>query len=111
MSASLPTPIKLALRELPSALSELGVVPTSSRRPEAFENFEVTFQRRGQIFTVARDRGQFIVNGPTRGELERAGLWRAFPGVRELQPVLVAWLASKEGPNNSSKPTPLRGAA
>jgi hypothetical protein len=111
VSTLLPESIAQALRSLPAALERLGALPVSHRGPEAFDNFAVVFEGRGKAFTVVRDRGQFQVSGPSQPVLEQAGLWRTFPGVRELESALVAWLSSPEGPNNSSKPTPLRGAA
>ena len=95
MSASLPSDVAQALSPLLAQLAERGAEPTSYESSASFGNFAVSFAANTREFMIARDRGQFIVSGPSRQELESAGLWRAFVGVRELSTPLLAWVASE----------------
>ncbi len=95
MSVELPSPITQALSPLLSRLAECGVVPTRYESSASFGNFAVSFTSGSRDLMIARDRGQFIVSGPSQQELESAGLWQAFVGVRELSAPLLAWLASE----------------
>ena len=61
----------------------------------SFGNFAVLFGGDNANFTVARDRGQFLVTGPPEEVLRGAGLWRAFVGARELTEPLLSWLTAQ----------------
>ena len=94
VSIELPTPVAQALAPLLAQLAQLGVAPIKCESSPSFGNFAVLFSGAATDFVLARDRGQFIVSGPAQEQLEAAGLWRAFVGVRELAFPLLAWLAS-----------------
>ena len=94
VTIELPTPVAQALGPLLAQLAQVGVVPIKCEASPSFGNFAVSFSGAARDFTLPRDRGQFIVSGPALAQLEAAGLWRAFVGVRELAPPLLAWLAS-----------------
>ncbi len=93
MPVELPEPIAQALSPLLSQLDKRGVAPTSYESSSGFGSFAVSFTSGSRSFMIASDRGQFIVSGPSREELESAGLWQSFAGVRELSTPLLAWLA------------------
>ena len=95
MKSSLNPEIEQALGPLVSSLAKLSYTPSKSSVSSAFGNFAVSFRGPGQEFQIARDRGQFIVSGPSQQELEQAGLWRAFHGVSELAQPLLQWVASE----------------
>jgi hypothetical protein len=94
VSIELPAPIAQALGLLVAQVAQLGLAPVKCEVSSSFGNFAVSFSGAGKDFMLARDRGQFIVSGPTQAQLEAAGLWRAFVGVKDLAPPLLAWLAS-----------------
>ena len=76
-------------------LAQFGAEPTKYEDSRSFGNFSVSFTKLSQEFLVVRDRGQFIVSGPSQQELEAAGLWRAFVGLNELSGPLLAWLSAE----------------
>ncbi len=88
--------IQQALGPLIQSLAALSIVPISSQASNAFGNFVVYFRGPGKEFQITRDRGQLIIQGPSQQELELAGLWRTFPGFRELEPPLIQWLSRSE---------------
>lgn len=92
LPAELPPTILQALRPAQAALSAAGYFPSSASESESFGDFSVTFSSPRGVVQVSRDRGQFLVSGPDRQELENAGLWRTFPGSHELAMQLKAWL-------------------
>lgn len=92
---TLPPPVQDALATLIEALSKIGFSPQTCKYSSAdFGNFEVVFARNNHRFSLARDRGQFIV-GAERNVLESAGLYRAFDSVASLRQPLLAWLNSQ----------------
>ena len=95
MSSSLNPEIEQALGSLVGSLANLSYTLTESTVSRDFGNFAVTFRGPSREFQIARDRGQFIVSGPSQQELERAGLWRAFHGTAELAQPLLEWAASE----------------
>jgi len=94
MSTSLTPAASQALGPLVAQLASLGAVPVACEVSTSFGNLAVSFSLAGRQFVIVRDRGQYLVNGPSQSELEVAGLWRTFPGVRELAPPLLAWLTA-----------------
>jgi hypothetical protein len=96
MNLELPVSISQALGPLVSAVRAAGFVPSSFSESQSFGNFSVTFSNAQVEFSVARDRGQFIVSGPAREVLESAGLWQAFDGTHQLTPLLEKWLLARE---------------
>ena len=92
--ASVPEAIFRELRRLPDMLAEAGYVPFQVVAEESFANFAVTYAGPRGTIQIARDRGQFIVSGPSKTELEKAGLWRAFVGARALEEPLKLWLGT-----------------
>ena len=99
-SVALPKEIGEPLRALLPALADLDFFPVSANFSERFfGNFVVLFQKDGAVsFQLTRDRGQFLVDGMPKDRLEAAGLWRAFNGIRELQPLLIRLLESQTKP-------------
>jgi hypothetical protein len=98
MLRDLPAQIRSALAPLESTLGAAQLLPTSWEYSEkAFGNFAVVFQGSGRNFSLVRDRGQFMVSGPGRQELEGAGLWKAFDTTHELLPSLARWLRTSHG--------------
>ena len=88
----IPSAVAAALGALPGALAAAGYVATEVNTSECFGNFAVAYVGpRGNI-QIARDRGQFIVSGLPREELESFGLWRTFSGARDLESPLGLWL-------------------
>jgi hypothetical protein len=94
--AIIPEPITRDLRGLPALLVEAGYVPLRVTAEDSFGNFAVTYEGPRGIVQIARDRGQFIVSGPSQKELEKFGLWRTFAGARALEQPLKQWLGTNE---------------
>ena len=92
--ASVPEAIIRDMRRLPTLLAEAGYKPLQVIAEESFGNFAVTYAGPRGTIQIARDRGQFIVSGPSKTELEESGLWRAFIGARELEEPLKQWLGT-----------------
>ena len=59
--------------------------------PESFGNWYVDLRNRTTQFRIAKDRSQYVVNGPSIDELKSAGLWKAFDSWDELCPLLERW--------------------
>ena len=95
MSTLVPQQVAEALRPLHFELADRGVVPVGCEASPSFGNFAVRFKGASADFTIARDRGQFVVSGPPDEVLRSAGLWRAFVGIRELADPLYTWLEAK----------------
>ena len=95
MSTIVPPQVAEALRPLLPELAARGVVPVRCEVSPSFGDFAVLFKGASADFTVARDRGQFMVSGPPDEVLRRAGLWRVFVGIRELATPLYTWLEAK----------------
>ena len=91
---SVPSEIARALGTLSTLFSVAGYVVAEVVTSESFGNFAVTFVGPRGSIQLVRDRGQVIVSGPPRAQLESAGLWRAFAGVRDLESPLKAWLGT-----------------
>jgi hypothetical protein len=70
-------------------------MPVSCEVSPGFDNFAILFKGACAEFTIARDRGQFLVSGPPDEVLRGAGLWRAFVGVGELEEPLYTWLEAR----------------
>jgi hypothetical protein len=92
--ASVPGHIIRDLQRLPVLLAEAGYAPVKVTADESFGNFAVTYAGPRGIIQIARDRGQFIVSGPSKTELEESGLWRTFVGARKLELPLKQWLGT-----------------
>ena len=95
MSSSLNPEIEKAISPLIQSLANQSVTVAESNVSNSFGNFSVSFHGNGREFQITRDRGQLIVHGPEQTELEQAGLYRAFPGFKELEPLLIQWLKSQ----------------
>ena len=95
MSNSLNPEIEKAIGPLIQSLANQSVTVVESNVSDSFGNFSVSFRGNGREFQVTRDRGQLIVYGPEQTELEQAGLYRAFPGLQELERPLIQWLKSQ----------------
>ena len=90
----LPSAVASALGALPSILASAGYVATEVSASNSFGNFAVAYVGpRGRI-QFAQDRGQLILSGPTREELESFGLWRTFSGARDIESPLKLWLGT-----------------
>jgi hypothetical protein len=81
-----------ALRPLITSLQAIGYFPVYCNESESFDNFSVSFAGPRCEFTVSRDRGQLVVDGPAIEVLKSAGLWRSFHGVSSLASPLLSWL-------------------
>ncbi len=92
--ASVPERIISELRSLPVVLAQAGYAPVKVIAEESFGNFAVTYAGPRGVIQIAGDRGQFMVSGPTKTELEESGLWRTFVGTRELEQPLKHWLGT-----------------
>ncbi len=91
---NVPSAVASALGALPSILASAGYVVTEVTAPNSFGNFAVAYVGpRGRI-QISRDRGQLIMSGPTREELESFGLWRTFSGARDVESPLKLWLGT-----------------
>ena len=93
-SPALPPAIASALEPVIGILERAGYKVVQAHDSPSFNNFFVTFSKQGCGLTVARDRGQLIVSGPSRAELDAHGLWRAFSGPAPIASALQAWLGS-----------------
>ena len=96
MNNSLDPEIELAIGPLVQSLAAQAVAVVESHVSNSFGNFVVHFRGTGRDFQIIRDRGQLIVGGIEQQELEQAGLFRTFPGFRELETPLMQWLQRGE---------------
>lgn len=94
MPSKLPLSLVSALGPLLEEVAGLGATPTQFEESPDFGNFVVSFTTTTKQFSIVHDRGQFLVDGVPREELEPAGLWRAFAGPTSLRAPLLAWLRS-----------------
>ncbi|UHQ18278.1 hypothetical protein LVB87_08560 [Lysobacter sp. KIS68-7] len=91
--SDLPPEIRDALAPLAGVLATGHLSPVTWQYSEkAFGNFVVDFRGPGRMFTLTRDRGQFLVSGIDRRSAEKAGLCRAFDSAQALLPSLSSWL-------------------
>jgi hypothetical protein len=89
---SLPPEVSADMGDLVSELETLGATVEGARYDaKSFGDFEICFRALGLAFRVTRDRGQYMVHGPSREQLETAGLWRAFDRKEEFSQALLAW--------------------
>lgn len=88
--------IERAIGPLIKSLAAQSITAIESHVSESFGNFVVHFRGAGRDFQIIRDRGQLIVDGIEQQELEQAGLFRTFPGFRELETPLMQWLKRSE---------------
>ena len=92
----LPVPIarvRNCLSDYRRRIEALGAEVTDARHDaQSFGNYEVCFRASNVAFRITRDRRQYILHGPPRQELERAGLWRAFNHRDEFGETLLAWV-------------------
>ena len=96
MNNSLNPEIEKSIGPLIQSLAAQSIVTIDSHVSNSFGNFVVHFRGAGRDFQILRDRGQLIVGGIEQQELEQFGLFRAFPGFRELEPPLMQWLQRSE---------------
>ena len=90
----MPGSVAQALGNLPIILSRHAYALSEVQTSNSFGDFAVTYTGLRGALQIARDRGQFIVSGPPKAELESAGLWRAFAGAKDLETPLKAWLST-----------------
>ena len=95
MNTSLSLEIEKAIGPLIQALAAQSIIAVGSQASDSFGNFVVSFRGASKDFQIIRDRGQLIVGGHEQQELEQAGLFRAFPGFRELETPLMQWVKSQ----------------
>jgi len=89
---SLPNEVSTDLGDLLSELESMGAKVESARYdPGSFGNFEICLAAPRGAFQITRDRSQYMLQGPSRQELEAADLWRAFDRKEEFSALLVAW--------------------
>ena len=92
MQMDLPANVESALHPLLGELALAGAEAVKVQQSPSFGDFLVFFVAGRHNFAIARDRGQFIVQGPERDVFEPAGLWKAFNGVAELSRPLLLWV-------------------
>ena len=98
LSIDLPSEVARALEPLASELGKSGYAPSSFLLSKSFGDFQVTFSRGAHAFSIARDRGQFLVNDVAQEELEAFGLLRVFATPVQLRENLLAWLSTHQAP-------------
>jgi hypothetical protein len=94
---SLPEQIQSLIGPLALQLSVHDLHPVNYSCSPSFGNFYVTFAKPGTVVTVARDRGQYIISGPSEPELSAFGLARTFSGVVAVAHALHQWLEAEGG--------------
>jgi hypothetical protein len=76
-----------------SVLRTRGVEVDAARYDEhSFGNFEVSLRSSTRRFRITRDRDQYMIHGPDKGELEAAGLWIAFDSKTAFSEAVLAWV-------------------
>ena len=87
----LPGEIRADIGTLLDHLAAAGFRPVGSRyEPASFGDYLVDFRGPTGSLRITRDRGQYMLEGD-RGELESAGLWRAFDDRDEFTQRLTDW--------------------
>jgi hypothetical protein len=86
-------------------LQKHGIVPEASfHDPPSFGNYYVEMSGENIRFRLIRDRGQYLIVGPEKHELDSVGLWRAFDDKQAFEQQVLQWLASKVMKCRSQEP-------
>jgi hypothetical protein len=96
MQTTLPAKVQSTLGSLLGELELVGARPIKVELYPGFGDSIVSFVAGSQGFDIVRDRGQLMVQGPGREELQRAGLWKAFNDVAELRAPLLSWVRRED---------------
>jgi hypothetical protein len=91
----LPPEVVRSLGPVQRVLNAAGYFSSAVATSPSFGDFSVSFAKAGRLLQIVRERGRFTVSGPTRQDLEHAGLWRAFPESAALAARLDQWLRER----------------